>query len=869
MTITSLRLTPKPYYNITQPPLVPFDGNGALWDPNVETRLLDPYVAQITWQNTETVLQYGGITSIPDCTDGLVDSCVVWKPYPRTVTGYCDQMPGLDKTIFCDRADLFGNDMLNVFLEAARLAGPMLMSLESFQAQFDPTNRRYITFAGGLAPFGVDGRGANDAAPAIPKSLITMFGNNQFTSARRLAGADIERYPDRHRSSPDANPNRAIVYNRNLLAMPGNGALLMLIFCPIYFGDAFVGATGANLLVSLPNPAVENADLASYPMILTSNGCGLSVDNRTATLLFPEQTYTGILLSVDQWCLWNSTVFGNGGAAALWELVQNAPSGSSAYTSVLIGGKPYGVAYRAIPIASWITLLFYPEEALLFSGNMTLTLDTTHKEVARGKGETANITLTNLSTRNFTLQSTLSLFGPVGLASFNGSEAVTTLIVDTPIASETVVTVNINATGQGAGAYSVLGGICWEEGIERPGIGRKGGRGRHTFSPTTPSVFTRNVPNPLNFPLLRPFPVTASSGDIGEDDNSIGLCYSTTLTGTMYADNPRRRRSAVTDSAFAFIHISLTRFVTVINTVCEVGEIMISGGPTGTSCQICPSGSYSRQVGATSCDPCPDGAICSGGSNVTAEAGYWQVPTTYESPVFLRCPQSEQCCPLGGCSLDAPCQVNFTGYLCGGCDEGRVVAGGRREGVTFCLERMAHRTTIWLGIFTLVAVYAYFHSSATLFWDDLFFYYQTIGLLNTSPSSSAAFSIESQFLFRIDSILGKTQCFLPMAPLVHAASDLVLPCFVFGSCLLLVAGVKLYPHVSQVWKGLPDLIGRYMPTNWKGEDGWLIVKENALLWMLLIWLPLVSVREDAGMGTKGGLRVLTGSPPWADGFAFE
>ncbi|RKO89006.1 hypothetical protein BDK51DRAFT_33718 [Blyttiomyces helicus] len=455
-------------------------------------------------------------------------------------------------------------------------------------------------------------------------------------------------------------------------------------------------------------------------------------------------------------------MFGDGGGAALWALVQNAPSGSSAYTSVQLGGKRE-VLLREVK----------PEEPLLFSGNMTLS-PSVHADVASGSATNITLNLENLSTRNFTLQSTLYLFDPQGLASFNATETVTTLVVDTPVSSETNVTVHLNASRQAAGNYSVLGGCPrreWVQGAWRDGVGDR---------------------NPI-LGRKRGIQFTSSTGDISEGENSIGICYSTTLTSTVFLFAANRGDELQT----------VSRWYNPLSCVRHRG-------------------------------------ICLGGSNVTAQSGYWQLPTTYESPEFVSCPQSEQCCPHGGCSLDAPCQVNFTGYVCGGCDEGLFLWGDS------CLPCDNHAftagvMTAWgFGIFFLVVVYAYFHSSATLFWDDLFFYYQTIGLLNNSVSSSATFSIESQFLFRIDSILGKTQCFLPMAPLVHVASDLVLPCLVFGSCLLLVAGVKIYPYVSRVWTSLPGLIGRYMPSDWKGEDGWLLVKENALLWLLLIWLPIVS-----------------------------
>ncbi|RKO84823.1 hypothetical protein BDK51DRAFT_27140, partial [Blyttiomyces helicus] len=490
-------------------------------DPNIATRILDPYVAETAWKSPDIVYQYGGISSTPNCTDQLVDSCVVWKAYPRTVTGYCEQMPGLDTTIFCDKADAFGNDMLNVLLEAASGPGPVIVALEMSRTRFDPINLRFVFIAGGVTIT------ANDPAPWNSPSPIYVFGNDLF-GARGLAAA-----------GPDNNPSRGVVYSPTLLAAPGNGALVLNIYCPIYFGDAYVGFTGAI--------DTQIAETCYSPVIDGKPRALISVDNRTATLLFPEQIYTGNILSADQWCLWKSTIFDDGGAAALWQLVQNAPSGSSAYTS--------------------------PEEPLLFSGNMTISPDSMKTGVASGNTSSIKLKLDNLSTRNLTLQSTLSLLDPQGLASFNEAETVTT-------------------------------------------------------------VFERLVAR-------------------GWDLLYLG----------------RIDRDLLFEDVDQYYVRQEGRYLTVINQQCQEGEIMLSGGPTGTFCQSCPEGLYSREIGATNCNPCPEGphfstyadlpslsgGICSGGSNVTADAGYWQVPNTFETPVFINCPQSDQCCPKGGCLLDAPC----------------------------------------------------------------------------------------------------------------------------------------------------------------------------------------------------------------------
>ena len=49
--------------------------------------------------------------------------------------------------------------------------------------------------------------------------------------------------------------------------------------------------------------------------------------------------------------------------------------------------------------------------------------------------------------------------------------------------------------------------------------------------------------------------------------------------------------------------------------------------------------------GIHSCLHCPSGAHCHGGSNITAQAGWWQG----DGPAFYRCTSRGVCCPYGDC----------------------------------------------------------------------------------------------------------------------------------------------------------------------------------------------------------------------------
>ncbi|RKO93583.1 hypothetical protein BDK51DRAFT_29588 [Blyttiomyces helicus] len=144
-------------------------------DANVDTRLLDPDAAQMAWN------PFSSMTASR-----------------RFQTGWWTRSSGEGG---CESQELPGGR----------------------DEKFDPFNRRYISFAEG-------GGGGSD----IPNRVGSCrwgrrvgVGSEQIRpgtdrgSEAQLAGpgedAVIERQPHGRRSSHDANPSRAIVYNRNLL----------------------------------------------------------------------------------------------------------------------------------------------------------------------------------------------------------------------------------------------------------------------------------------------------------------------------------------------------------------------------------------------------------------------------------------------------------------------------------------------------------------------------------------------------------------------------------------------------------------------------------------------------------------------------
>ena len=84
---------------------------------------------------------------------------------------------------------------------------------------------------------------------------------------------------------------------------------------------------------------------------------------------------------------------------------------------------------------------------------------------------------------------------------------------------------------------------------------------------------------------------------------------------------------------------------------------------TADKCVECPLDSYLLdEVTSPSvqCKPCPIGAVCPGGSSVTASPGYWRAPTTRRGTLLTAVLYQ---CPLGVCNADNTCNNNRTGLV--------------------------------------------------------------------------------------------------------------------------------------------------------------------------------------------------------------
>lgn len=111
---------------------------------------------------------------------------------------------------------------------------------------------------------------------------------------------------------------------------------------------------------------------------------------------------------------------------------------------------------------------------------------------------------------------------------------------------------------------------------------------------------------------------------------------------------------------------------------CKAGETRKSSVDGYEFCTLCPSDTYG--VDGISCLACPEGANCPGGAVVTLQKGWWvdMVTTgTAIEPYYCR-PNPDLCCPCGDCPLlpvatrilNATCEANREGVLCGTCADG-------------------------------------------------------------------------------------------------------------------------------------------------------------------------------------------------------
>jgi hypothetical protein len=163
--------------------------------------------------------------------------------------------------------------------------------------------------------------------------------------------------------------------------------------------------------------------------------------------------------------------------------------------------------------------------------------------------------------------------------------------------------------------------------------------------------------------------------------NSVSLCKEGIFlfTGLSILTLPASAPSfqiAVERTAFPF-----NDSITIPFRNCTAGEIY-----RNNKCEYCNPGNVSYWPEDPACTPCPRGATCSGGSNMTVNAGYWR--SSPSRAKVLTCPIAEKC--LGG--VQSACAEGFTGKLCSECADNFY-----RVGVFGCLQ-CSSTAELWLEL---------------------------------------------------------------------------------------------------------------------------------------------------------------------------
>lgn len=100
---------------------------------------------------------------------------------------------------------------------------------------------------------------------------------------------------------------------------------------------------------------------------------------------------------------------------------------------------------------------------------------------------------------------------------------------------------------------------------------------------------------------------------------------------------------------------------------CVVGEILYNVTTSTVKCVKCTPGTYTFEEGYVTCKECPENAVCAGGSNVSAVAGYWR--SDIYSANMLNCKIPGNC--VGGTPVIADqCVEGAEGAFCSVCSSG-------------------------------------------------------------------------------------------------------------------------------------------------------------------------------------------------------
>jgi hypothetical protein len=138
------------------------------------------------------------------------------------------------------------------------------------------------------------------------------------------------------------------------------------------------------------------------------------------------------------------------------------------------------------------------------------------------------------------------------------------------------------------------------------------------------------------------------------------------------------------------------------------------------SCIPCPRGTYSITASsifndsvASMCLPCPFGAVCHGGSNITAAQSHWgwKISDHELTPLFVRLPSGFAC--EDDCSTISPCAGHRAGILCGACAANYSIAFFQ----THCV--LSSQCAAWKWVPLLIICFLYqFLFSVWIYWSS-------------------------------------------------------------------------------------------------------------------------------------------------------
>lgn len=179
----------------------------------------------------------------------------------------------------------------------------------------------------------------------------------------------------------------------------------------------------------------------------------------------------------------------------------------------------------------------------------------------------------------------------------------------------------------------------------------------------------------------------------------------------------------VTSQKISFYDSVEREFETQCSPAClptpEITKYMASSGFLA-SCIPCPRGTYSIATSSSAnetvfsqCRPCPFGAVCNGGSNISAATSHWgwKVSDSKLSERFMLLPSGFAC--VQNCTSISPCGGHRDGVLCGACLPNYSVAFF----TTACVPSAQCAYWKW-GLLIFLCVLYQFCFSLWMFWSS-------------------------------------------------------------------------------------------------------------------------------------------------------